>query len=168
MGDPGSLFRAYDREVVDAVLASRQINAFVPALARTYALNPTEIEIDLEGRPSRESRWSLYDLYQGCFDLVFGFSRAPLQLFSLAVLGLSLASFAVVALLVVQGLILEVDRDGGILLSGILFFLVGIMLAGIGLLGGYVGRIYDQSRGCPLYLVSKHLRPLSDPDGPGN
>jgi undecaprenyl-phosphate 4-deoxy-4-formamido-L-arabinose transferase len=165
MADPGSPLRAYDRELVDTVLASGEVNAFVPALARAHAHKPTEIEIDQQGGAAGESRWDLDEFQQREFDLLVGFSRAPLQLFSLVSVALSVLCLAVVILLAVRGLILGTDTGGTLLLAGVLFFLTAVILFGAGLLGCYMGRVYDQSRGRPPYLVHEHLRPASDPEG---
>ena len=163
MTDQGCMLRAYDREIVDAVLSSDEAHSFIPALAYIYATNPIEIEVEHAQRAAGESKYPLYKLIHLNFDLMTGFSLAPLQLFSLIGIGISLASFAFVIFLAIRRLVVGPEVEGVFTLFGILFFLVGVILFGIGLLGEYVGRIYEQSRGRPSYLVREHLRPRSDP-----
>jgi len=163
MTDQGCMLRAYDREIVDAVLSSEEAHTFIPALAYIYAANPTEIEVEHAPRAAGESKYPFYKLIHLNFDLMTGFSLVPLQIFSLVGIGISLASFVFVIFLAIRRLVVGPEVEGVFTLFGILFFLAGVILFGIGLLGEYVGRIYEQSRGRPNYLVREHLRPQSDP-----
>lgn len=162
MTDQGCMLRAYDREIVDAVLASHEAHTFIPALAYIYASNPTEVLVDHEERAAGESKYPLYKLIHLNFDLMTGFSLVPLQLFSLVGIGISLVSFVFVFYLAIRRLVVGPEVEGVFTLFGILFFLAGVILFGIGLLGEYVGRIYEQSRGRPYYLVRAHLQPSLD------
>src|SRR4030095_10399657 len=83
MTDQGCMLRAYSRDIVDAVAASREVSTFIPALAYTYAHKPTEIEVGHEERVAGESKYSLYRLIRLNFDLGTGFSPVPLPLCSL-------------------------------------------------------------------------------------
>jgi undecaprenyl-phosphate 4-deoxy-4-formamido-L-arabinose transferase len=150
------MLRSYSREIVTAVAASNEVSTFIPALAYTFARRPTEVEVAHEERAAGKSKYSLYKLIRLNFDLITGFSLAPLQLFSMfgmLVSALSLATYLVVMayrLFFVewQGAIFVVwDRD---ILA---FFLVGALLFGLGLIGEYVGRIYLQVRARPRYNV---------------
>lgn len=165
MTDQGCMLRAYDREIVDAVLDSQEVGTFVPALAYLYAANPIEIVVAHEERAAGLSKYPLYRLINLNFDLITGFSLAPLQLFSLAGFAISAASFLFVLYLALRRLVVGPEAEGVFTLFGILFFLCGAILFGIGLLGEYVGRIYAQSNGRPLYLIRTQLRPRFDSTG---
>lgn len=157
MTDQGCMLRAYSREVIDAINACREVNTFIPALAYTFAQRPTEIEVDHEERAAGESKYSLYKLIRLNFDLVTGFSLVPLQMFSLFGIAISLLSVLFVVVLAVRRLIVGPEAEGLFTLFGIAFFLIGIALFGIGLLGEYVGRIYQQVRQRPRYLIQAVL-----------
>ena len=157
MTDQGCLLRAYSRSIVDTVNTCREINTFIPALAYTFAERPTEIEVAHEERAAGESKYSLYKLIRLNFDLVTGFSVMPLQLFSLSGIAISLASLAFVLFLAVRRVIVGPEAEGLFTLFGIAFFLIGITLFGIGLLGEYVGRIYEQVRERPRYVIQAIL-----------
>ena len=157
MTDQGCMLRAYSRTIVDAVNSCREINTFIPALAYTFAERPTEIEVTHEERAAGESKYSLYSLVRLNFDLVTGFSVMPLQLFSLSGIVISLLSIVFVVFLAVRRLVVGPEAEGVFTLFGIAFFLIGITLFGIGLLGEYVGRIYEQVRERPRYLVQAIL-----------
>jgi len=158
MTDQGCMLRAYDRRVVDAILQSREVNTFIPALAYTYASNPTEIEVAHEERAAGTSKYSLYKLVRLNFDLVTGFSVVPLQMFSFAGIAIAILSLLFVVYLAIRRLFLVgPEAEGVFTLFGIVFFLIGIVLFGLGLLGEYVGRIYLQVRERPRYLIQAIL-----------
>src|SRR5213595_3157527 len=62
MTDQGCMLRAYDRAIVQAISASREVNTYIPALAYSYSRNPAEIEVEHEERAAGESKYSLYRL----------------------------------------------------------------------------------------------------------
>jgi undecaprenyl-phosphate 4-deoxy-4-formamido-L-arabinose transferase len=157
MSDQGCMLRAYDRALVDTLNACHEVNTFVPALAYTFAANPTEVEVEHEPRHAGESKYSLYRLIRLNFDLVTGFSIVPLQWFSLIGTVLSLLSGALFLVLVVRRFILGAEVQGVFTLFALQFFLIGIMLFGIGLTGEYVGRIQQEVRRRPRYRISAVL-----------
>jgi undecaprenyl-phosphate 4-deoxy-4-formamido-L-arabinose transferase len=159
MTDQGCMLRAYDRSIVDAIRTSREVSTYIPALAYSFAHNPAEVEVAHEERAAGESKYSLYKLIRLNFDLVTGFSVVPLQLFSLFGIGVSVVSLATYVVVIakrvlageVQGLAVIWDRD---ILT---FFLIGVVLFGLGLVGEYVGRIYQQVRERPRFLIQAIL-----------
>ncbi|MDP2239253.1 MAG: glycosyltransferase [Burkholderiales bacterium] len=169
MTDQGCMLRAYSRSIIAAINSCREVNAFIPALAYTFARNPTEVEVRHEERTAGESKYSLYKLVRLNFDLMTGFSIAPLQMFSILGIFVSLASMATYVIVIGsrwlnsgslwEGLRALFDRD---ILA---FFLIGIMLFGLGLLGEYIGRIYEQVRARPRYLIAAVLEKTpADPE----
>jgi undecaprenyl-phosphate 4-deoxy-4-formamido-L-arabinose transferase len=136
------------------------VSTFIPALAYTYSRSPAEVEVAHEERAAGKSKYPFYRLVRLNFDLVTAFSVVPLQLFSLFGIGVAVISvlvyLSVMAERVVSGEPLTAlrtfwDRD---LLQ---FFLTGIVLFGVGLVGEYVGRIYQQVRDRPRYIVQAVL-----------
>jgi undecaprenyl-phosphate 4-deoxy-4-formamido-L-arabinose transferase len=162
MTDQGNMLRAYGRNVIDLVNQCSEVNTFIPALAYTFARKPTEIMVEHEERAAGESKYSLYSLIRLNFDLVTGFSLVPLQIFSMLGIGLSLGSAGLFGVLLVRRLLLGSEVEGVFTLFAIAFFLMGVILFGIGLLGEYVGRIYQQVRGRPRYVVQAILEQTSD------
>ncbi|MHB0991572.1 MAG: glycosyltransferase [Burkholderiales bacterium] len=157
MSDQGCMLRAYSREIIHAINHSLEANTFIPALAYTYARHPGEVEVAHEERAAGESKYSLYQLIRLNFDLVTGFSLLPLQIFSLVGLGLSVLSAFFVIYLALRRIFIGPEVAGVFTLFGILFFLMGVILFGIGLLGEYIGRIYLQVRQRPRYLIESML-----------
>ncbi len=157
MTDQGCMLRAYSRDIINAINQSTEVSTYIPALAYSFSHNPTEIEVAHEERAAGESKYSLYKLIRLNFDLVTGFSVVPLQLFSFLGIAISLLSLAFVVFLAIRRIIVGPEAEGLFTLFGIAFFLIGITLFGIGLLGEYIGRIYQQVRDRPRYLVQAVL-----------
>lgn len=155
--DQGCMLRAYDRDIIQAMLSSREVTTFIPALAFVYSANPTEIVVEHEERAAGESKYSLYSLTRLNFDLVTSFSIVPLQIFSLIGIVVSIISFFFVLYLVLRRLIVGPEVEGVFTLFAIAFFVMGLLLFGIGLLGEYLGRLYVQVRERPRYLVHSVL-----------
>jgi undecaprenyl-phosphate 4-deoxy-4-formamido-L-arabinose transferase len=160
MTDQGCMLRAYSRSIVDAVAASREVSTFIPALAYTYAIRPTEVEVAHEERVAGESKYSLYRLIRLNFDLVTGFSLVPLQLFSMFGMIVSAGALLTYLIVIIERLIISGWREGFATLWDrdiLAFFLIGMLLFGLGLIGEYVGRIYQQVRARPRYTVEAIL-----------
>ncbi len=165
MTDQGCMLRAYSRDIIQAINQSREVSTFIPALAYTYARAPSEVEVAHEERAAGVSKYPFYRLVRLNFDLITAFSLVPLQLFSL--FGIAVALLSVIVYLVVMlervlsgeplsALRTFWDRD---ILQ---FFLTGIVLFGVGLVGEYVGRIYQQVRDRPRYIVQAVLEKNPD------
>jgi undecaprenyl-phosphate 4-deoxy-4-formamido-L-arabinose transferase len=160
MTDQGCMLRAYSRDIVQTINDCREVSTFIPALAYSFARNPGEVEVAHEERAAGESKYSYYSLVRLNFDLVTGFSLVPLQLFSL--FGIVVAVLSVITYLVVMAKRVIADAPVYTLATFwdrdiLQFFLIGIVLFGVGLVGEYVGRIYQQVRHRPRYLVAAVL-----------
>jgi undecaprenyl-phosphate 4-deoxy-4-formamido-L-arabinose transferase len=159
--DQGCMLRGYDREIVDAINSCVEVSTFVPALGYTFARNPVEIEVTHAERAIGQSKYSLYSLIRLNFDLMTGFSVVPLQFFSMAGMVISLISLLGVVGLAIRRLVHGPEAEGLFTLFAIAFFLIGVLLMGVGVVGEYVGRIYEQVRQRPRYTVAALLEQSS-------
>lgn len=159
MTDQGCMLRAYRRPIIDAIVRSGAINTFIPALAYTFSSQPGEVGVRHDERLAGVSNYSLYKLIRLNFDLITGFTLAPLQYFTMFAGLCSLGSLALVALLFVRRFVFNLDREtfGVFTLFGILFFLISVTMIGIGLIGEYVGRTYLVVRSRQRYFVREIL-----------
>ena len=162
MTDQGCMMRAYSRSVIDMVNQCSEMNTFIPALAYTFSHNPTEVIVGHEERHAGESKYSLYSLIRLNFDLMTGFSVVPLQLFSMVGMLISGGSALLVAYLFFRRLVIGPEEGGLFTLFAIAFFLIGIALFGVGLLGEYIGRIYMEVRQRPRYQIATILDTTSE------
>src|SRR5215470_4104251 len=160
MTDQGCMLRAYSRDIVRAIAAAQEVSTYIPALAYTFAHNPTEVEVEHAERAAGHSKYSLYRLIRLNFDLVTGFSLVPLQLFSMFGMLVSVGALATYLVVIIQRLVLAGWREGFATLWDrdiLAFFLIGMLLFGLGLVGEYVGRIYQQVRARPRYTIQAVL-----------
>jgi undecaprenyl-phosphate 4-deoxy-4-formamido-L-arabinose transferase len=165
MTDQGCMLRAYSRDIVRAVVASREVSTYIPALAYTFSYSPTEIEVEHAERAAGESKYSLYKLIRLNFDLITGFSLVPLQLASMFGMVVAAAALVTYLVVIVNRLVLAGWREGFATLWDrdiLAFFLIGILLFGLGLIGEYVGRIYQQVRERPRFMIQAVLERTPD------
>ena len=160
--DQGCMLRGYHRSVVDAVNHCTEVSTYVPALAYTFARHPVEIEVSHAERTVGESKYSLYRLVRLNFDLMTGFSVAPLQFFSMTGGLIALVALVLVVVLLIRRFTLGSEAEGVFTLFAIAFFLIGVTLLGLGVVGEYVGRIYEQVRQRPRYTVAAVLENEGD------
>ena len=157
MRDQGCMLRAYHRRIVDLIAASGETTTFIPALAYGYAANPTEVEVEHAARAAGTSKYSLYKLVRLNFDLMTGFSVVPLQLFTLFGMVLSVLSGLFVAYLFIRRLVIGPEAEGVFTLFAILYFLVAVGILGLGIIGEYIGRIYQEVRRRPRFVIREVL-----------
>lgn len=153
--DVGSMFRAYDRAVVEQLLQFTEQRRFVPALVAWLGVGVREIPARHEGRGEAGSRYRLGALVEMFLDLVTGYSISPLRL--VAALGLvgSLLGFAGTAAFLVYRFAIGAGVSGLVSAFALIFGLLAIQLLLTALLSEYVGRIYVETRSRPYYLVGE-------------
>jgi len=155
MTDEGCMLRAYSRDVVNLMVATKSAAIFVPALAYSYASNPTEIAVNHEARFTGESKYRFFSLVRLYFDLMTGYSLVPLQAFTLFGFVVSILSLLFFVFLVVRRLFVGPEVQGVFTLFAIMFFLVGVLLMGLGITGEYIGRIYQEVKQRPRFAVKR-------------
>lgn len=153
--DFGCMLRAYSRDVVEEINRCDEASTFIPALGQSFARRPTEIEVAHAPRAGGESAYSFYRLIRLNFDLMTGFSSVPIQVFGLLGTAVALGGIGFGVFLFVRRLIVGAEVEGVFTLFAILFTLLGIAMAGLGIVGEYVGRIYEQVRGRPRFSVRR-------------
>jgi undecaprenyl-phosphate 4-deoxy-4-formamido-L-arabinose transferase len=151
--DYGCMLRGYHRRVVDLINMCRETTTFLPALGKKFAQNPVEIPVSHEERHKGTSKYGLYRLIRLNFDLMTGFSMVPLQGVTITGLFVSAASFLFAMFLIIRRILVGSEAEGMFTLMAINFFLMGILLFGVGIAGEYVGRIYMEVRQRPRYLI---------------
>ncbi len=155
--DYGCMLRAYRRNIVDYMNMCPESSSFIPALANIFAKKITEIEVGHEERTKGTSKYSVFKLFRLNFDLMTNFSLLPIQFISMlgvaiAALGLLFAIF-----LFARRLIVGPEGEGVFTLFGILFFFIGIQILALGLIGEYIGRIFQEVRRRPRFIIKKEL-----------
>ncbi len=155
--DYGCMLRAYKKELVDAMLESGEVSTYIPALANSLASSVIEIPVDHQARSRGESKYNLLKLLHLNFDLMTSFSLMPIQIIGLAGVVIAFSGLAFAVFLLAMRLIMGSEwAVGGVFtLFGILFFFVGLQVLAIGIMGEYIGRIYQEVRKRPRYRVQE-------------
>lgn len=164
MEDEGCMLRAYRRDIVDLMVSSQEASTFIPALALNYASNPTEVGVGHSERVAGTSSYNLYKLIRYNFDLITNFSLVPLQMVTMLGILVSMGSFLFVMFLAVRRVVVGPEADGLFTLFAIMFFLIGIVLLGLGVVGEYIGRIYQEVRKRPRFVIRNILQEKSNVD----
>jgi len=146
MRDQGCMLRAYRRSIVRIIVESGETSTFIPALAQFYAERPSEVEVEHAARHAGVSNYNLYKLIRLNFDLMTGFSLVPLQVFTMVGMAVSGGSLLLVVYMLLRRIFIGPEVEGIFTLFAILFFLLGVVITGLGIVGEYVGRIYQQIR----------------------
>lgn len=160
MSDYGCMLRAYRRGIVKAMLACRERSTFIPILANGFARHTSEIVVGHAEREHGESKYGFLRLVNLMFDLVTCMTTSPLRLLSLVGAGMALAGTAFGILLLVLRLLFGAAwaGDGLFVLFAILFLFSGVQLVGMGLLGEYLGRMYNDVRARPRFFIERVAR----------
>ena len=155
MHDYGCMLRAYNRRVVDAMLQCHERSTFIPVLANSFAGASAEIDVDHAERSAGDSKYGLWKLINLQFDLLTSMTTFPLRLLNLLGVIISALGVGFGIFLFVMRLVYGPDwaAAGVFTLFAILFIFIGAQFFGMGLLGEYIGRIYNDVRARPRYFV---------------
>ncbi len=162
MKDQGCMLRAYRKNIVESIVASGETSTFIPALAYSFAASPAEVEVEHAARQAGESKYRLYDLVRLNFDLMTGFSVVPLQVFTVFGMVVSILATLFVAYLFIRRLVVGPEAEGVFTLFAILYFLVGVGIMGLGIIGEYIGRIYKEVRRRPRFVIREVYENIND------
>jgi Glycosyltransferases involved in cell wall biogenesis len=160
MGDYGCMLRAYRRHIVDAMLNCHERSTFIPILANTFARRAVEIPVHHAEREFGDSKYSFMRLINLMYDLVTCLTTTPLRLLSVVGSVVALLGFGFSVLLVAMRLIYgpQWAAEGVFMLFAVLFMFIGAQFIGMGLLGEYIGRIYNDVRARPRYFIQRVVR----------
>jgi len=155
MHDYGCMLRAYRRTVVKAMLQCHERSTFIPVLGNMFAHTTAEVPVEHAKREHDQSKYSLLKLINLQFDLLTSMTTFPLRLLSLIGGGLAILGFVLAGLLIVLRLIYgpEWAAQGVFTVFAILFIFLGVQILAMGLLGEYIGRIYNDVRARPRYFI---------------
>jgi undecaprenyl-phosphate 4-deoxy-4-formamido-L-arabinose transferase len=151
--DYGSMFRAYDRRVVDQLLKFHEQRRYIPALVGWLGVPVKEIPVGHSPRGREGSRYELRRLVDMFLDLITGYAAFPLRVVTLVgFVGATFSLALTVTFFVYR--VAQGDGPSGLVSAfGVLFFLVGVQLVILGVLGEYIGRIYIEAKDRPYFVI---------------
>src|SRR5436305_4381959 len=149
-------YRLLDRRPLDALLAMRERNRFLRGMTVWVGYTQAAVSYQRDPRYAGETKYTISKMLKFSLDAISSFSHRPLQLATL--LGFLISTLAFIAIPVVVILRLSGSYLPGFGSITIAILLLGVIqLIAIGIIGEYVGRIYDEVKGRPLYLVRARL-----------
>jgi undecaprenyl-phosphate 4-deoxy-4-formamido-L-arabinose transferase len=151
--DYGSMFRAYDRRVVEQLLQFRESRRYVPGLVGWLGIPVKEVPIAHHARGEQGSRYRLGPLVDMFLDLITGYAAFPLRIITMVGFLGAMLALGLTLIFAAYRIVSGSGPAGLVSAFAVLFFLVGIQLVVLGVLGEYVGRIYIEAKGRPYYLV---------------
>lgn len=161
------IFGLLDRQAADAIINLQEGNRYLPGLRSWVGFPTAVVYYERAGRAAGEPKQTLVKLFKYAMDAIFSFSYKPLRL-GMALGGLVMAFALFLSFVAVGNTMFHLKFFGIIPGSGhigtllAILFLGGIQLICMGLLGEYIGRIYDEVRRRPLYLIHKLHKAESD------
>jgi dolichol-phosphate mannosyltransferase len=160
-------FRLLDRQALDALLSMRERNRFLRGMTVWVGYTQAAVPYKRDARYAGETKYTLARMIRFSLDALASFSDRPLQLATLFGFLISTVAFVAIPVVIVLRIVGSY-LPGFSSITIIVLLLGGIELIAIGIIGEYVGRIYDEVKGRPLYLVrSRRNMPASaeqDPD----
>jgi len=148
-------FRLLDRKVLDVVNSLGESNRFMKGILSWPGFSVEIIEFERPDRTSGGTKWSYRKLFKLSADGIFAFSTVPLRLATLIGLLTSAIALVYASFVVVKTMILGIDQPGYASLMVVTLTLSGMILVSLGFIGEYLGRIYNEVKGRPIYVVKK-------------
>jgi polyisoprenyl-phosphate glycosyltransferase len=157
-------FRLLDRQALDALLSMRERNRFLRGMTVWVGYTQAAVPYKRDARYAGETKYTLPRMIRFSLDAILSFSDRPLQLATLFGFLISTVAFVAIPVVIVLRIVGSY-LPGFSSITIIILLLGGIELIAIGIIGEYVGRIYDEVKGRPLYLVrARRNMPAHDED----
>lgn len=150
-------FRLMSRRVVDAVRQLREQHRFMKGLFAWVGYPTTFVTYDRQPRSSGASKWSYWKLWNLALEGITSFTVMPLKLATYVGLAVALLSVIYAAQVIVKTLVIGNPVAGYPSLMTVVLFLGGVQLMFLGVIGEYLGRVFNETKQRPLYLVDRYV-----------
>lgn len=150
-------FRLMDRKVVDAVLALPEKNRFMKGLFSWVGYRSVGVPYERPERVVGTTKFNYWKLWNFALDGITGFSTLPLRVWTYVGVGVGLVAFLFACWVVVRTLIWGVDTPGYASIMVAVLFLGAIQLMSLGIIGEYLGRLYVEVKGRPLFIIADRV-----------
>jgi len=151
-------FRLFSRRAVLALRQLPETDRQNKALFSWIGYKKKSIDFEQQKRVAGKSRWSFWKRLNLAIDGITSFTIAPLRLATMAGVLVAFAAFVYIVVVIIQYFTGISRAEGYSTLLAVVLFLGGIQLIGLGIIGEYIGRIFNETKGRPLYLVERFHR----------
>ena len=149
-------FRLLDRRVVEALKQFRESQRNTKAMFSWVGFHKKEILYDRDPRAAGETKWNYIKLVELAIDGITSFTTAPLRISTYAGIVVSVLAFIYLMYLVIRTAFLGIDLAGYPSMMAVILFLGGVQLLSLGIIGEYIGRIFNETKQRPLYLIEEY------------
>lgn len=149
-------FRLLDRECIEALKLFRESQRNTKGMYSWIGFKKKEITYEAEARAAGKTKWGLFSLIDLAIEGITSFTTFPLRLSTILGFSISLLAFIYLIYIVIKTLLFGSDVSGYPSIMVVILFLGGIQLITIGIIGEYLGRIFNETKNRPLYFVSEY------------
>ena len=149
-------FRLLDKRCIEALRQFRESERYTKGMFSWIGYKKKEILYDRDPRAAGETKWNYAKLTNFAIDGITSFTTAPLRISTILGLLVSFAAFVYIIYLVVRTIAFGTDLAGYPSMMAVILFLGGIQLLSLGVIGEYVGRIFNETKNRPLYFVEEY------------
>jgi glycosyltransferase involved in cell wall biosynthesis len=149
-------FRLLDKRCIEALREFRESQRYTKGMFSWVGYQKKEILYDRDPRAAGETKWNYRKLLNFAIDGITSFTTAPLRFSSLMGIIISFIAFIYILYLVIRTIIFGSDLAGYPSMMAAILFLGGVQLLSIGIIGEYIGRIFNETKHRPLYFVEEY------------
>lgn len=150
-------FRLMDKSVVSAVRRFPERHRFMKGLFAWVGFRATTVEYERPPRHAGQSKFRGWHLWNFALEGITSFSTVPLRIWSYVGAGVAGLSFIYALALITRTLVLGIDVPGYASIMTAVLFLGGLQLLGLGIIGEYLGRLHDEAKQRPIYIVNQEI-----------
>jgi glycosyltransferase involved in cell wall biosynthesis len=149
-------FRLLDKRCVEALRQFRESQRYTKGMFSWIGYKKKEIGYDRDARLAGETKWNYFKLINLAIDGITSFTTAPLRISSVLGILVSFGTFIYIMYLVIRTIFFGTDLAGYPSMMAVILFLGGIQLLSLGVIGEYIGRIFNETKNRPLYFIEEY------------
>lgn len=149
-------FRLLNKRCVEALRQFRESDRYTKGMFSWIGYRKKEILYDRDPRVAGETKWNYAKLTNFAIDGITSFTIAPLRISSILGILVSIAAFIYIIYLVIRTIAFGTDLAGYPSMMAVILFLGGVQLLSLGVIGEYIGRIFNETKNRPLYFVEEY------------
>jgi glycosyltransferase involved in cell wall biosynthesis len=149
-------FRLLDKRCVEALRQFRESERYTKGMFSWIGYKKKEIGYDRDPRFAGETKWNYFKLINLAIDGITSFTTAPLRISSVLGILVSICAFIYIVYLVIRTMFFGTDLAGYPSMMAVILFLGGVQLLSLGVIGEYIGRIFNETKNRPLYFIEEY------------
>jgi len=154
-------FRLLDRRAIEALKQFRESQRYTKGMFSWIGFNKKEMLYDRDPRVAGVTKWNYWKLVNFAIDGITSFTTAPLRLSTYAGVIISVLAFVYLVYLVIRTVVMGSDLAGYASTMAVILFLGGVQLLSLGIIGEYIGRIFNETKQRPLYFVESYHKAIT-------